>query len=85
MHQAKSKKTELMTVRANKINPKDPKLYANVISLYPISVNFGLIDYYHSKGSEGKKVFKTVPMSEPNKSKLDNLFKKSITCLLFSG
>ena len=71
-HQAKSRTTELKMVRPINIIPKDPKFNVNVISLYPISFNLGLIDFYQLIGSYGKKKFRIVPTSEPNKSKLDS-------------
>ena len=72
MHQAKSMITELIIVRLINIMPKDPKFDENVISLYPISFNLGLIDFYQFIGSDGKKIFRIVPTSEPNKSKLES-------------
>jgi len=85
IHIAKSRETELTKVRAINIKPKDPKFDENVISVYPISFNFGLRDFYQLKGSEGKKMLSIVLISEPNKSKLESLFKNPITYLLLIG
>ena len=85
MHQAKSRETELTTVKAINITPNDPKFDEKVMSLYPISFNFGLRDFYQLKGSEGNKILSIVLISEPNKSKLDSLFKNPMTCLLLIG
>ena len=72
MHQANNRTNELIMVNPINIRPNDPKFDANAMSLYPISLNFGLRDFYQLTGSEGKKMFRTVPTSEPNKSKLES-------------